>query len=223
MPKIIPSDADIQRNVLDELDWDPEVEAPDVGVEVDDGVITLNGTVANPTIKIAAERAAQRVHGVRAVANDIVVRALGTGERSDTDIALAIADGLEWSDVVPEAQLQITVDDGVVTLRGSVSWRYEALEAEQLASKVKGVTDVVNEIAVDSPTSDDDVDVQMEIERAIQRNAGLDAQQIDVDLADSTVTLRGVVGTWSERDEAERVAWRSPAITRVNNELRIAP
>jgi osmotically-inducible protein OsmY len=223
VPKIIPSDADIQRNVLDELDWDPEVEAPDVGVEVDDGVITLNGTVANSTIKVAAERAAQRVHGVRAVANDIVVRALGTGERSDTDIALAIADGLEWSDVVPEGQLQVTVDDGIVTLRGTVSWRYEAVEAAELARKVKGVSDVVNEIAVDSPENLDDTDIQTEIERALERNAELDAEHIEVELMDSIVTLRGVVGSWSEREEAERVAWRSPAITRVTNELRIAP
>lgn len=223
MVKIIPSDAEIQRNVLDELDWDPEVEAPDVGIEVDDGVITLNGTVANHTIKVAAERAAQRVHGVRAVANDIVVRPLGTGEISDTDIALAIADRLEWSEVVPEDQLQVSVDDGVVTLRGTVNWRYEALEAEQLTRSVRSVTNVVNEIVVDSPPIADDADIQQELNRAFQRNAELDEQDIEVALDGSGVTLRGTVSTWSQREEAERVAWRSPAVSSVRNELRIAP
>ncbi len=223
MAKIIPSDSEIQRNVLDEIDWDPEVEAPDVGVEVDDGVITLTGTVANHAIKVAAERASQRVHGVRAVANDIVVRTVGEGERTDTDIALAIADRFEWSEVIPEEQIQITVDDGVVTLRGTVGWRYESSEAELLVRKARGVTEVINEIAVIPPPASDEAAIAEEIERAFRRHAELDAQHIDIELVGSIVILRGAVSSWAEREEAEHVAWRSPGITQVKNELRIEP
>lgn len=223
MAKIIPSDGEIQRNVLDELDWDPEVEAPDVGVEVDDGVVTLNGTVANHAIKVAAERAAQRVHGVRAVANDVVVHTTGEGGRTDTDIALAIADRFEWSDVIPEEQLRITVEDGVVTLAGAVGWRYEATEAEQLVRRISGVTDVVNEIAVVPPQETDEAQIGDEIERAFRRHAELDAHNISVRIVGPTVVLSGAVSSWSEREEAERVAWRSPGIRHVKNEIRIEP
>ncbi|MEZ4520253.1 MAG: BON domain-containing protein [Thermomicrobiales bacterium] len=223
MAKIIPSDSEIQRNVLDELDWDPEVEAPDVGVEVDDGVVTLNGHVANHAIKVAAERAAQRVHGVRAVASDIVVRAPGADGRTDTDIALAIADRFEWSDVIPHEQLRITVEDGVVTLGGSVGWRYESLEAEQLVRTIHGVVDVVNDIAVVPPQVTDEAEIAGEIERAFRRHAELDAQNIEVQIVGSVVVLRGTVSSWSEREEAESVAWRSPGTKHVENEIRIEP
>ncbi|MEZ4569866.1 MAG: BON domain-containing protein [Thermomicrobiales bacterium] len=223
MAKIIPSDSEIQRNVLDELDWDPEVEAPDVGVEVDDGVVTLNGHVANHAIKVAAERAAQRVHGVRAVASDIVVRAPGADGRTDTDIALAIADRFEWSDVIPHEQLRITVEDGVVTLGGSVGWRYASLEAEQLVRTIHGVVDVVNDIAVVPPQVTDEAEIAGEIERAFRRHAELDAQNIEVQIVGSVVVLRGTVSSWSEREEAESVAWRSPGTKHVENEIRIEP
>lgn len=223
MAKIIPSDGEIQRNILDELDWDPEVEAPDIGVEVDDGVVTLNGTVANHAIKVAAERAAQRVHGVRAVANDVVVHAAGEGGRTDTDIALAIADRFEWSDVIPEEQLRVTVEDGKVTLGGAVGWRYEATEAEQLVRRIRGVTEVINDIAVVPPQETDEDEVGAEIERAFRRHAELDAQHITVRIVGPTVVLSGAVSSWSEREDAERVAWRSPGIRHVKNELRIEP
>ncbi len=223
MAKIIPSDAEIQRNVLDELDWDPQVEAPDIGVEVDDGVVTVGGTVASHAIKVAAEHAAQRVHGVRAVANDIVVRLIGTGEPNDTDVALAIADRFEWSDVIPEEQLRITVENGVVTLRGAVGWRYEAVEAVQLARSIRGVIDVVNEIAVVPPSVTDETEIAREIERAFQRHAELDAQHINVELLGPSVILSGTVSSWAEREEAELVVWRSPGIKHVKNELRIEP
>ena len=223
MAKIIPSDAEIQRNVLDELDWDPEVEAPDVGIEVDDGVITLNGAVAKHAIKIAAERAAQRVHGVRAVANDIVVRAAGVGDRTDTDIALAIADRFEWSEVIPEEQLRVTVEDGVVTLGGAVGWRYESTEAEQLVRRIQGVTEVVNDIAVVPTQATDEAEIAAEIENAFLRHAELDARNIDIELIGPTVVLRGTVSSWAEREEAEGVAWRSPGIRHVRNEIRIEP
>ena len=192
-------------------------------MEVDDGVVTLTGTVASHAKKVAAERAAQRVHGVRAVANDVVVRPVGTGERTDTDIALAIADRFEWSDVILEEQLRITVEDGVVTLGGAVGWRYEAAESEQLVRRVLGVVDVVNEIAVVPPPVTDEVQIGEEIERAFRRHAELDAQNINVELTGQTVILRGTVSSWSEREEAEQVAWRSPGVKHVKNAVRIEP
>lgn len=223
MTKVIPSDPEIQRNVLDELDWDPEVEAPDVGVEVDEGVVTLTGTVSSHAIKDAAQRATQRVHGVRAVANDIRVHPAGSTDPTDTEIAMAIATKFEWSELVPEEQLTITVEDGVVTLGGTVGWRYEASEAENLVRKVKGVVFVVNDIVIVPPSASEELNIAEEIERAFRRHAELDAERIDIEVVGSTVILRGPVSSWAEREEAEQVAWRSPGIKQVRNELHVEP
>lgn len=223
MVKIIPGDAEIQRTVLDELEWDPEVEAPDIGVEVDDGVVTLNGSVSSYAVKDAAERATQRVHGVRAVANDVNVRLIGSDKPSDTDIALAIATKFEWSELVPEELIRVTVEDGAVTLGGSVGWRYEANEAENLVRKVKGVVFVVNNIVIVPPSGSEELDIAEEIERAFRRHAELDAERVDVEVIGATVILRGAVSSWTEREDAEQVAWRSPGIKEVRNELYVEP
>lgn len=214
------TDAEIQQDVLDELDWDPEIKVTDVGVEVDDGVVTLTGTVKSFHEKMVAEDAAFRVTGVRAVANDIVVRPSGLGLRTDTDIAHAVAVTLEWNPSVPHERLHVAVSDGNVTLEGDVDWNYQRERAAELAKRIIGVRTLANRITVRQPKVSE-IDVQERIEQAFVRSAELESDRIRVELDDGHVTLSGRVRTWAERREAEDAAWRAPGITGVTNELEI--
>ena len=214
------SDTEIHRDVLAELDWDPEVDAKDIGVEVDNGVVTLTGTVDSYTKKWAAERAALRVAGVRAVANDIVVKSPTT--RTDTDIAKAVADALEANSLVPKSRIKVTVKHGWVTLEGDVDWRFEREEAESTARKVAGVTGVTNLIVVKQPSVSPS-EIKEAIERALVRSAEVDADRIQVHVEGGHVTLTGTVRSWAERQEAEAAAWRARGVTSVTNEIRVVP
>ncbi len=214
------SDTEIHRDVLAELDWDPEVDAKDIGVEVDNGVVTLTGTVDSYTKKWAAERAALRVAGVRAVANDIVVKSPTT--RTDTDIAKAVADALEANSLVPKSRIKVTVKHGWVTLEGDVDWRFEREEAESTARKVAGVTGVTNLVVVKQPSVSPS-EIKEAIERALVRSAEVDADRIQVHVEGGHVTLTGTVRSWAERQEAEAAAWRARGVTSVTNEIRVVP
>lgn len=213
-------DYDLQQDVLDELDWDPEVDVTDVGVEVESGVITLTGTVNSFAKKWAAERAAQRVASVRAVANDIEVNLLGSAVKSDTDIALAVANALEWDTSVPPSRIQITVDDGRVTLDGGVDWNYQRLAAEIAASRIEGVTEVINLITIKPREASAD-QIRTSIERSLVRNAEIDANNIRVRIERGQVTLSGTVHAWAEKQEAEETAWRAPGVVSVINNIQV--
>ncbi len=214
------TDTEIHRDVLAELDWDPEVDAKDIGVEVDNGIVTLTGTVDSYTKKWAAERAALRVAGVRAVANDIVVKSPTT--RTDTDIAKAVADALDANSLVPKNRIKVTVKHGWVTLEGDVDWRFEREEAESTVRKVAGVTGVTNLIVVKQP-SVSPAEIKEAIERALVRSAEVDADRIQVHVEGGHVTLTGTVRSWAERQEAEAAAWRARGVTSVTNEIRVVP
>jgi len=214
------TDTEIHRDVLAELDWDPEVDAKDIGVEVDNGVVTLTGTVDSYTKKWAAERAALRVAGVRAVANDIVVKSPTT--RTDTDIAKAVADALDANSLVPKNRIKVTVKHGWVTLEGDVDWRFEREEAESTTRKVAGVTGVTNLIVVKQPSVSPS-EIKESIERALVRSAEVDADRIQVHVEGGHVTLTGTVRSWAERQEAEAAAWRARGVTSVTNEIRVVP
>jgi osmotically-inducible protein OsmY len=203
MATMIRSDNDIQTDVLDEFFWDPEVAAPDIGVEVDDGVVTLTGTVDRYVMKVAAEKAAQRVDGVRAVANDISVRTPLT--HNDTDIAKAAAGALEANLAVPVGAVDVTVQNGKVTLRGEVSSYYQRIAAENAVAFLRGVRDVTDLIQVKQPKVSA-TDVSSGIERALLRAAEVDADRIRVHADDGHVTLSGTVRSWPEKREAEYAA-----------------
>ena len=220
MAPVTRADIDIQQDVLEELRWDPQVKPTEVGVEVDDGVVTLTGTVDNYMKKWAAERAALRVAGVRAVANDVTVKTGAT--RTDTDIAKAVADALESNILVPKNRIKVTVKNGWVTLEGDVDWRFEREEAEDEARRIRGVEGVTNLIAVKQPAVSADK-IKDNIERALVRSAEVDADRIQVRVDGHHVTLTGTVRSWAEREEAEMAAWRSPGVTQVTNNIVVRP
>jgi osmotically-inducible protein OsmY len=214
------TDEVIQQDVLDELAFDDEVKVTDVGVEVDDGVVTLTGTVETFATRQAAERAAFRVEGVRAVANDVVVKVPGAGDPTDTELAKAIADRLERNVEVPENHIEVRVEDGSVILRGELDWSYERTAAEKSVSRVPGVVFVTNLIRLPQRVSAGEI--RSGIERALVRSAEIDADNVNVDTDRGDVILTGTVSSWAERDEAEAAAWRAGA-TSVTNDILIAP
>jgi osmotically-inducible protein OsmY len=227
MAVAVMTDAKIQENVLAELAWDPEVgDTEEIGVEVDDGVVALTGTVDSYAKKLAAERAALRVDGVRAVANDLTVKLVvpTRGDRSDTAIAKAVADALDANAVVPKGRIKVAVEHGWVTLEGEVDWQFEREQAEDTARKVPGVVGVTNLIEVKSNRNDlREEEIKGGIERALLRSAEVDAEQIRVKVEGGHVTLTGIVRTWAEREEAEGAAWRAPGVTKVTNLIEVRP
>jgi osmotically-inducible protein OsmY len=216
------TDEEIQRDVLDELKWDARVRPNEVGVAVSDGIVTLTGWVDSYTKKWAAEEAAHRVKGVKAVANDIEVRLAATAERTDADIAAAVLRALEWDAMVPADKVKVTVSKGWVTLEGDLEWQFEKEAAERAARRITGVRGVTNLVRI-SPAKPSPTDLKQKIEAALLRNAQTDAQNIKVEVNGSTVVLRGTVRSYAEKQEAARVAWSAPGVKAVENFISVVP
>jgi len=214
------TDAQIQADVLAELKWEPRLLPNEIGVIVKDGIVTLTGWVDSYTKRWAAEDAAHRVRGVKAVANDIEVRLSTANERTDADIAAAAVRALEWDAFVPIDRLDVTVSQGWVTLKGEVEWQYQKQDAERVVRRLTGVKGVTNLIAVKAkPTP---AELKKKIEQALVRTAELDAKNIQVEVEGSKVILKGTVRSWAEKEEAERQAWAAPGVTAVDNRIAIS-
>ena len=210
----------LQHDVQEELEWEPSVDASKIGVTaMESGVVTLTGTVATYAEKISAERAAKRVSGVRAVANDIEVRPIGSLKRTDTDIAQAVLRALEWDIAVPHEKIKAKVDNGWVTLDGEVALQFQRAAAENAVRRLSGVRGVSNQIGLQVRPAVQPAEVKGRIEAAFRRSADIDARGIQVDAKNSMIILRGKVRTWAERDEAERAAWAAPGVLAVKDEL----
>jgi osmotically-inducible protein OsmY len=214
------SDKQLQQDVMDDLRWDPSVDASKIGVSVINAVVLLNGTVPSFYQKQSAERIVKRVAGVRAVANDIEVRLPNSTERNDTDIAQAALNALTWDTSVPDERVQVSVTKGWVTLEGSVDWNYQRESSEKVVERLVGVKGVTNHITVTPHVKSRDV--KSEIKSALHRYAELESRNIEVDSADGTITLRGQVRSWSERKEVETAAWMAPGVTEVKNEIVVS-
>ena len=211
-------DVRVRDHVVKQLDWDPEVDASAIGVTAKNGVVTLTGYIDTYSGKLAAERAAKRVRGVRAVANDIDVR-LKIG-RTDADIARDAARALDFRATIPVG-VQVVVHDGHISLTGKAGWLFQAREAEKAVRHIKGVRGVFNHIEVAGGGVTHDV--RHRIVQAFHRHADLDARHISITVSGGVATLTGSVATWQQRDAAERAASSAPGITRVNNEIRVEP
>jgi osmotically-inducible protein OsmY len=208
------ADVRLRDAVMRQLDWDPEVDASAVGVAAKHGTVTLTGFIDTYSGKLAAERAAKRVHGVRAVANAVEVRL--RLERTDADIAQDAARALELRSIVPET-VQAVVHNGHVTLTGKVEWLYENESAEKAVRHIRGVRGVMNHIIVAPKAVVRDVEHR--IVKALHQNADVDARHITVTVSGDTVTLAGTVGTWLQRDSAERAAANASGIAHVDNRI----
>lgn len=212
-------DKSVQEDVIRELDWEPAVPSTEIGVGVKDGIVTLNGVVGSHAAKRAAERAAARVLGVRAVASELVVKPVGPAERTDADIAWAAANTLTWNALVPQDRIAVSVTNGWVTLEGGVERRFQKMAAEDAVADLAGVIGVTNLIAIRPAVAPQEL--KDEIENALRRCADLNPRRIVVEVEGDAVRLWGCVGSLAQREAAERAAWSAPGLRELSNHLTI--
>jgi len=212
-------DNQLKQDVMEELIWDPAVNANEIGVQVQDGVVTLTGHLGSFAEKYAAEAAVRRIPGVMALAVELDVRLPDDAQRTDADIARAAANVLSWNSMVPGDRIKILVEHGVVTLSGDVDWNYQRATAEHAVAGLFGVTGVTNAIAVRPQANKEDLGLR--IRAAIERQAASDASQVTVSVKDGAVTLGGTLRSWAEREAAFNAAWAAPGVTTVNNNIRV--
>jgi osmotically-inducible protein OsmY len=215
------TDKQLQQDVIAELRWEPSVNAAHIGVEVSDGVVTLAGHVASYTEKLAAERAAQRVAGVKALAVEMDVKLSGSmAQRTDADIAQSVENVLQWATYFPSDTIKVKVEGGWITLSGTVEWEYQRHTVNDAIRLLSGVTGITNKIAIEPSVST--TVVKSDIEAALRRRARTDAQRISVDVQGSEVTLTGSVHSWSERELARDSAWNSAGVRNVVDKMTVS-
>tara|TARA_R110002012_G_scaffold160895_1_gene322879 strand:+ start:32557 stop:33225 length:669 start_codon:yes stop_codon:yes gene_type:complete len=213
------TDSQIKEDVLDELKWQPNIDETQIGVIVENGVVTLSGVVNDYSKKIAAEKAAKSVRGVRAVAEDIEVMYGDTYKKTDKEIAKTVVHALEWNASVPDDKISIKVEDGWVYLSGEVQWSYQRNAAKKAIENVLGVKYVANNITLKQTVKA--TDIKEKIKKAFERAANIDAKNISVEVDGHTVTLKGIVHSLAEKDEARKTAYSSPGVYSVKNELKV--
>ncbi|MBC7467253.1 MAG: BON domain-containing protein [Bdellovibrio sp.] len=212
------TDAQIQQDVINELNWDQSLISSDVSVTADDGVITLRGTVPHYSDKQIAEVAAKRVSGVRAVAEEIEVKLLEPNERTDEEIARMALNAFDWNYSVPKG-IQVTVEKGWVTLTGEAEWEYQRNAAKNSVMQLLGVVAVSNRITIKQKAQPSDI--KLRIEEALARSAVVESKNITVAVLGNTVTLSGDLDSSAEIEDARSAAWNAPGVMHVTNLLRV--
>ena len=214
------TDLELRKAVESELNFEPSINAAEIGVAAKDGIITLSGNVPSYWEKMAAERAAARVSGVKAVVNEVEVHLPGSSERTDEDIARAALNALQWNVLIPSDRIKVKVSKGWVTLEGMVDWQFQKTAAEKAVRKLIGVRGVIDLIELKPSVSKGEV--KAAIEGALKRLAEIDANKIKVETEDGKVVLSGTVRSWFEREEAERAAWAAPGVRTVEDRIAVA-
>jgi osmotically-inducible protein OsmY len=213
------TDIQIQKDVMDELKWQPSLNSSEIGVAVKDGIVTLSGKVDSYSKKLSAERAAKKVVGVKAVAEDIQIGVSPAFSKTDTEIAQAVISALKWHTSVPDDKIKIKVENGNVTLEGEVEWEYQRLSAKTAIQNLSGVRMVVNLLTLKPKLNP--IELEHKIETAFRRHATVDASKIDVSTIGNKVILTGTVRSIAESEDAEDVAWAAPGVYDVDNKLKI--
>lgn len=213
------SDIQIQKDVMEQLKWEPFLNASEIGVAVKNGVVTLSGNVDSYSKKVAAENAAKKIAGVKAIAEDIQIGVSPAYSKSDTEIAEAVLNALKWHSAVQEEKIKIKVENGNVRLDGEVEWEYQRNSVRSAIEHLAGVRSVINLIAVKPKVKPSDI--QQKISSAFHRSATIDAGKITADVTGTKVTLRGKVRSFAEKQDAENAAWNAPGVTIVESGLEI--
>lgn len=215
------TDNEIQSDVMKELKWQPTLTSSNIGVAVKNGVVTLSGTVDNYLQKKAAERAAKKVLGVKAIAEDIQIGVSPLYKKTDADIAAAVVSALQWHSAVPDGRVKAKVENGTVTLEGEVDWDFQRTSAKDTVSNLLGVRDVINLITIKPKVEDHDI--TRKITEAFHRSATIDADRVKVEVTNHMVTLRGRVRSFAEKEDAENAAACAPGVSKVQSYLYIEP
>lgn len=213
-------DTQLRQLVIDELEFEPSIDASHIGVAASAGVITLTGHVRTYAEKVAAMKAARRVKGVRAIAQEMEVRYPGEMKTADEEIAKRILSVLKWDAMIPDDKVKVAVQKGWVNLSGGLDWQYQKNAAEDAVRRLTGVIGVTNAIAVKPPVQAGDI--KKKIEAALARNAHVEAQGIRIDVLNNRVSLEGVVDSWEDHDIVENAAWSVPGVLAVDDRLVIA-
>jgi osmotically-inducible protein OsmY len=213
------TDQEIQNDVMDELKWEPFLTASEIGVAVKNGIVTLSGTVDRYAKKIAAETAAKKVNGVKAVAEDIEVKLGTSSKKNDTEIAEAAIIALKWHSAMQENKIKISVENGWVTLEGDVDWEFQRNSAKYMVENLIGVVGITNNIKIKTVVAS--TDVKRKIASAFHRSATVDSEKINITLEGTKVILSGKVRSFAEKKDAENAAWLAPGVNSIENNLEI--
>ena len=213
------NDSQIQKDVIAQLNWEPILNAANIGVFVKDGIVTLTGIVDSYSKKLVAERVAKNTSGVKAIAEEIQVGISSSSRRTDTEIAEAILNALKWHSAVNENKIKIKVEDGVVTLNGEVEWDYQRRAAKKAIENLTGIRAIYNFISV--TTTATPIDIKKKISDFFHRSATIDSDRVTVEIAGNKVILRGTVQSIKEKEDAELAAWSAPGIIEVDNRLEV--
>jgi osmotically-inducible protein OsmY len=217
---VMKDDLILQQRVIDEMEFEPSVNAAHIGVSVRDGVVTLSGHVDSFVEKFAAERTVRRVKGVKAVAQELEVRLPGDRKTADEEIAARAIKILSWDALVPDERIRVKVEHGIVTLSGEVDWQFQRAEAEADVRKLGGVRSVINDIAIAQRLRAEDV--QAKIRAALERTAEVEASKVTVMVEGGKVTLAGRVNAWTEREAIEHAAWSVAGVAQVEDRIELA-
>ncbi len=213
------TDFQIQKDVMDELKWSPFLNSSEIGVAVKDGIVTLSGHVDNYAKKVAAEKTAKKVSGVRAIAEDIQIGVSPSFQKTDTEIAEAVMNALKWHTAVQEEKIKVSVENGCVKLEGEVDWNYQRTNAVNTVQNLSGVRYVSNLITVKPAVTSPDI--KQKIAAAFHRSATVDASKITTEVSGSKVILKGSVRSFAEKKDAENAAWAAPGVTSIDSKLEV--